>query len=59
MRADFLKSLLVLAFAAVAGTSGAVYASSPTQDDGVTTSGPQQQTPPDCKKNPEDPRCDK
>ncbi|WP_333842488.1 hypothetical protein [Pelomicrobium sp.] len=50
----------VLVALAVAGMTGAAYAGSTAQGKGGVSLENQtvgQQTPPDCKKNPEDPRC--
>ncbi len=67
MQSTLLKVLLAAFFAASAGTAfAAPDTPSPANSQGVISSDtvgvPQQQgptTPPDCKKNPKDPRCDK
>lgn len=48
-----LTSFVALLFAA---SFGAAYAASPTQG-GYSAGDQQQDTPKDCKKNPQDPRC--
>lgn len=50
----------VLVALAVAGVTGAAYAGSTAPGKGgvsIENQGAGQETPPDCKKNPEDPRC--
>ncbi|MEW5709646.1 MAG: hypothetical protein AB1830_12205 [Pseudomonadota bacterium] len=50
----------VLLALAIAGVTGAAYAGPTAQGNGgvsIENQSAGQETPPDCKKNPEDPRC--